>query len=388
MSRLKSFLALLLLGLSSLVAQEAPWRSLFMGDLSAFETWLGRPHRSDSIEGLARDPQTGNYLENVGLNRDPVGVYSVVQLEGEPAIRISGRMFGALTTKAEFENYHLTLAYRWGDKKWAPRDQAPLDSGLLYHCVGEHGRQNNAWMLSQELQIWEGEVGDFYSVGGGTVDMPAVRPDPAGHYVYTPGAPLVQFGPWDSRYTPQKLNPNPTRANRLGNVAHDHVKDWNRVDLYVLGDTSVHVVNGKVVMVLFNSRLPLPDRGFTPLTRGRLQLQSEGAEIFYRDIRWRPLEAFPLEAAHIRPFGEQGPHLVSNGLLLRSDLHHLFDQGYLTVSLDHRVEVSQRIREEFQNGRHYYALHGEKLAVLPDHEANRPRAEFLERHHNNCYKAS
>ena len=69
------------------------------------------------------------------------------------------------------------------------------------------------------------------------------------------------------------------------------------MDLYVLGDTSVHVVNGKVVMVLFNSRRPLPDGGTTPLTRGRLQLQSEGAEIFYRDIRWRPLDAFPATIA-------------------------------------------------------------------------------------------
>lgn len=148
-------------------------------------------------------------------------------------------------------------------------------------------------MLSQELQIWESEVGDFYSVGGGIVDVPAVRPDPTAHYVYTPGAPMVQFGPWDSRYSRQNPNPNPTRANRLGNIAHDHVEGWNRVDLYVLGDTSVHVVNGQVVMVLFNSRRPLPDGGTAPLTRGRLQLQSEGAEIFYRDFRWRPLHAFP-----------------------------------------------------------------------------------------------
>lgn len=93
-----------------------------------------------------------------------------------------------------------------------------------------------------------------------------------------------------------------------------------------------------------------------------------------------------LEAAHIKPFGEQGPNLVSNGLLLRSDLHHLFDQGYLTVTLDHKVEVSRRIREEFQNGRHYYALHGEKLAVLPDLQSNHPEPDFLAWHHNNCYK--
>ena len=286
----------LLLG-STLAASDSPWRPLFTKDLSAFDTWLGRPHRTDSVADVARNPTTGDYLENVGLNRDPVGVYSVVELDGEPVIRISGQIFGALTTKAEFENYHLTLAYRWGNKKWAPRDQMPLDSGLLYHCVGEHGRQNNAWMLSQELQIWEGEVGDYYSVGGGIVDIPAVRPSPNVPFVYTPGAALVQFGPWDSRYNRENPNPHPTRANRIDNLAHDQREGWNRVDLYVLGNTSVHVVNGKVVMLLFNSRRPMPDGSTAPLTRGRVQLQSEGAEIFYRDLRWRPLEAFPADIA-------------------------------------------------------------------------------------------
>src|SRR6185436_5545764 len=72
-----------------------------------------------------------------------------------------------------------------------------------------------------------------------------------------------------------------------------------------------------------------------------------------------------LEAGHIRPFAKSGPHEIRNGLLLRSDLHNLFDLGYLTVTHDYRVEVSRRIREEFENGRHYYALHGQSLAVLP-----------------------
>lgn len=93
-----------------------------------------------------------------------------------------------------------------------------------------------------------------------------------------------------------------------------------------------------------------------------------------------------LEAAHIQPYAENGPHNVSNGLLLRSDLHNLFDQGYLTVTLDHRVEVSRRIREEFQNGRHYYALHGQKLEVLPASTAFQPSRVHLEWHQTNCYK--
>jgi putative restriction endonuclease len=83
-----------------------------------------------------------------------------------------------------------------------------------------------------------------------------------------------------------------------------------------------------------------------------------------------------LEAGHIRPYAKNGPHEVSNGLLLRSDLHNLFDLGYLTVSLDYRVEVSRRIREEFSNGRDYYALHGRPLIILPPLEKERPGKQF------------
>jgi putative restriction endonuclease len=87
-----------------------------------------------------------------------------------------------------------------------------------------------------------------------------------------------------------------------------------------------------------------------------------------------------LAACHIKPYAELGPHRVDNGILLRSDLHNLFDQGYLTVSCDYKVEVSRRIKEEFENGRHYYALHGQPLAVLPKDSAARPAREFLEWH--------
>ncbi len=68
-----------------------------------------------------------------------------------------------------------------------------------------------------------------------------------------------------------------------------------------------------------------------------------------------------LEAAHVRPYAAGGVHAVENGLLLRSDVHTLFDRGYLTITADHRVEVSKRIRNEFHNGREYYALHGHEL---------------------------
>ena len=68
-----------------------------------------------------------------------------------------------------------------------------------------------------------------------------------------------------------------------------------------------------------------------------------------------------LEAAHIRPYGDGGAHEAQNGLLLRRDIHSLFDAGYVTVTPDLRFEVSRRIKEEFDNGRHYYELHGHRI---------------------------
>jgi putative restriction endonuclease len=95
-----------------------------------------------------------------------------------------------------------------------------------------------------------------------------------------------------------------------------------------------------------------------------------------------------LEAAHIKPYSEEGPHKVSNGLLLRSDLHTLFDRGYLTVTPELRVEVSRRIRDEWQNGREYYAYHGKPLEVRPDDLLSRPSPEFLAWHNEHRFGRS
>lgn len=73
-----------------------------------------------------------------------------------------------------------------------------------------------------------------------------------------------------------------------------------------------------------------------------------------------------LDAAHIRPYAEGGPHEVSNGVLLRRDIHSLFDLGYVTISPDMKFEVSKKIKEEYENGRHYYALHGNSIQLPED----------------------
>jgi len=93
-----------------------------------------------------------------------------------------------------------------------------------------------------------------------------------------------------------------------------------------------------------------------------------------------------LEAAHIKPYAESGPHAIKNGLLLRSDLHKLFDNGYMTVTPDYYVEVSNQIKEKYKNGREYYRYHGNNLTVLPGIDKEKPGAGYLQWHNENVYQ--
>jgi putative restriction endonuclease len=92
-----------------------------------------------------------------------------------------------------------------------------------------------------------------------------------------------------------------------------------------------------------------------------------------------------LHAAHIKPYSLNGPHAVSNGILLRQDLHTLFDRGYLTVTDDYHVEVSRRIKEDYGNGRDYYALRGKQLLEIPQSVQDRPAREYLRWHNEEVY---
>lgn len=243
------------------------WTSLFNGkNLDGWDTWLGRPY---------------NGKEVVGLNKDPNKVYTVVTEDGKPAVRISGETFGALTSEKEYENYHFKLEFKWGDKKWPPREKSVRDSGLLYHCVGPHGAQGTFWMKSQECQIQEHDCGDYYSVGGAKVTVTAERKGGKGPLVYKKDGekfdvPSKGIG---GRIIKSKEYENPTG-------------EWNTIEVYCHGGTCVHVVNGHPVMVLTNSRHVVNGKE-VPLTRGKLQIQSEGAEVFYRGMAIRPIEEIP-----------------------------------------------------------------------------------------------
>jgi putative restriction endonuclease len=153
------------------------------------------------------------------------------------------------------------------------------------------------------------------------------------------------------------------------------------------------------IPVTANAREPAPDYSGTDgerfgaeyLTRGRL---GQGAfrvlvtDAYQRRCAVTGERTLPvLEAAHIRPFSLRGPHRISNGILLRSDLHKLFDLGYITVTPDLRLEVSQRLRAEWENGREYYTHHGTELRFRPQEASSMPSREFLIWHNENTFRA-
>lgn len=92
-----------------------------------------------------------------------------------------------------------------------------------------------------------------------------------------------------------------------------------------------------------------------------------------------------LEAAHIKPYSQEGPHAANNGILLKSDFHTLYDDGYITITPDYHIEVSKRLHEDYGNGKDYYKYHGEKLLILPDDISQRPSEEYLDWHNNNVF---
>lgn len=122
----------------------------------------------------------------------------------------------------------------------------------------------------------------------------------------------------------------------------------------------------------------LPRISYQRLGQGSFQavvLQAYSRRCAITGAKIRPV----LEAAHIRPLAEGGQHRLDNGLLLRSDIHTLYDRGYIGVDRKYRLVVSSRLRADFQNGEELYAKSGGAIAV-PDKQADRPNAEFLEWH--------
>ena len=254
------FLALTLLWLSAEAVRAQPgssaWMRLFNGqDLSGWETYL-RPSEA------AADQRP------IGLNKDPHGVFKVEN----GMLRISGQDWGGIFTKQSFSNYHLRYQVRFGEKKWAPREQVVPDGGLLFHCAPPYDFGSTCWMRSIEMQIQETDIGDYHNVGAGVPYLPFSKAMDDTDEVdqYDPTAPL---------------QPTTHRVYRSGNF-ESAPGEWTTGELIVRGADAVFIVNGFVVNRLYN--LYREDLQMQT-TSGQIQFQSEGAEHFLRHIELRPI---------------------------------------------------------------------------------------------------
>ncbi len=210
-----------------------------------------------------------SYLPSQGTNRDPEGVFRaengvlhVLGVENKGA-----REFGYLATEQSYRDYHLRLEFRWGAKRFAPRADKKRDSGVIYHVTG----RDQVWPQGVEYQIQEGDTGDFWLLGGTTLTttVESVRPN-------------------EPRYEQNGL-PYTSRRGDFVRIIKDGTfesdSDWNTVDIIVRGDTAVHKINGQANNRAYSLHAP----NGAALTEGKIMLQAEGAEIFYRNIQIRPL---------------------------------------------------------------------------------------------------
>jgi len=209
---------------------------------------------------------------------DPKKVFSVVNA----AIRISGEEWGGLATKQMYRDYHLVVEWKWGGPAHGAREKKARDSGILVHGTGEDGAYSNTWLESIESQIIEGGCGDFIMVGG--KNRPSltaeVREGENKQVYWQEGGKSVTLDRgrfnWYGR--------DPDWKDEIGFRGKQDLEkptgEWNRQEVICDRDTIKNIVNGKVVNYGTKSSH----------TFGKIQLQSEGAEIWIRKVELLPLK--------------------------------------------------------------------------------------------------
>ena len=245
------------------------WTEILDKDLTQWEVFTGVPDKSVvNIPASYKKEPNGDHKQPLGLG-DPMGIFKVISGEnGEPILHISGEVYAGLTSKKEYKDYHLTLSFKWGENKFEPRLERKRDNGVLYHCKGEHGAFWNVWKSSLEFQIQEGDFGDLYNLAGPSSKVTINK---------------------DLNWDPTSEIVNKTIHTKRSIDAESPRGEWTRIDLYVLGDKAIHVTNGKVVLALSEAK----SKNGEILNSGQIQIQSEGAECFMKDINIRPIKKFP-----------------------------------------------------------------------------------------------
>ncbi len=178
-----------------------------------------------------------SFLRSSGKDNDPDTVFSV----SNGLLKITGKQFGYIVTEKTFTDFHLVVEFKWGDKKYPPRENSVRDNGICYYVIPT----DKVWPCSVECQIQEGDCGDFWLIDSVTAIVDGVQQGPTKN----------------TRVTKKKDNEKPTG-------------EWNRIEVIAKKGKCTHIVNGVVVNEAEN----------VSLRAGRILIQSEGAEIYYRKI--------------------------------------------------------------------------------------------------------
>ncbi|MDR1602932.1 MAG: DUF1080 domain-containing protein [Tannerella sp.] len=184
------------------------------------------------------------YTKKYGKNNDAENQFLVK----DGALHFDGEPMGYIYTTGSYRDYYLKIVFRWGEKKYPPREDRPRDSGVMYHFPDT--AKNALWPVSVECQIQEGDCGDYWLVGGTTADSPnkGVREGSQGRFI---------------------------RSANFENPA----PEWNTIEVICYDDKSEHYVNGHLVNQAYN----------LSVTEGRILLQLEASEIFYKTVDLLPL---------------------------------------------------------------------------------------------------
>ena len=224
------------------------------------------------------------------LREDPRGVFTV---EPGGTLRISGDGFGGLITRNEYQDYHLVMEYRWGIRTWRNRADKARDGGLLLHCQGREGNFGGSagkpgpWMTSVECQIIEGGVGDILVLqgldeNGKTMEAAAtceITRDRDGEAVWTAGGEKQRFTKGRINWSGRDPDWKDVLGYRGAKDVDSPGQEWTVLECFVKGDTLTYRVNG-VIVNRASDVLP---------TRGKILLQTEGAEMLVRKLELRPL---------------------------------------------------------------------------------------------------
>ena len=217
---------------------------------------------------------------------DPRQVFTV----HDGLLHISGDGLGCITTEREYRDYHLVAEFKWGPRVWPPREKRTRDSGILVHCAGPDGGYSDTWMTSFEAQIIEGGYGDFILVAGKNADGSTaqlsltceVEKDRDGENVWKAGGQRQTFNRgrinWYGR-DPDWKDELGFRGKQDGDVLKPG-EEWIRMDVICDGGRITNLVNGVKV-----------NEGFDALpSAGKIIIQTELAEIFFRKIELHPLK--------------------------------------------------------------------------------------------------